>query len=63
MANVKHDKNSVLAAQVAGSCRLEGIKVSREDETMMTNIIAGKVDSIALRHKLVQRFKTENNVP
>jgi hypothetical protein len=62
MANVKHDKDSIRAAQVAGSCRLEGIKVSREDEAMMTNIIAGNLDSMALRQSLVQRFKAENDV-
>ena len=33
-----------LAAQIAGSCRIEGIKVTAEDEQVMRDVIDGKVD-------------------
>jgi len=49
-----------LAAQVAGSCRLEGIPVSKQDEQTMKDIIAGNVDSAQLRRDLVKKFQSQN---
>ncbi len=57
----KHFSDKFIAAQVAGSCRLEGIRVSADEEKLMCDIIAGKVDAVALRHQLVQQYQAQNS--
>lgn len=49
-----------LASQVAGSCRIEGIRVSASDERTICEVIDGKVDAKALRRKLVAQFRASN---
>ncbi|AHK17149.1 MAG: antitoxin VbhA family protein [Thalassolituus sp.] len=49
-----------LAAQAAGSCRIEGLKVSAEEERLMSDIIAGRVDAEAEIEKIVQACKATN---
>lgn len=46
----------VITTQVAGSCRLEGIDVSKEDEVIMTAIISGDVDADKLRQQRVNFY-------
>jgi hypothetical protein len=46
-----------LAAQAAGSCRIEGLQVSAEEEQLMSDIIAGKVDADAEIQKIVEACK------
>ena len=49
-----------LAAQVAGSCRIEGIRVSARQEQTSRDVIDGKADAKAMRRKLVARFQASN---
>ncbi len=49
------------ASQVAGSCRIEGIRVSARQEKTIRDVIDGKADSKAIRRKLVAQFKAGNN--
>lgn len=46
-----------LAAQTAGSFRMEGIRVSKEREKRMCDVIAGKVDVVSLRASVVDKYK------
>lgn len=46
--------------QIAGSCRLEAIKVSKEDELLMAQIIDGVVDGAVYRQKLAKKYKEAN---
>lgn len=46
-----------LAAQAAGSCRIEGLKVTPEEEELMKDIIDGKVDAECKIQKMVDAFK------
>lgn len=59
-----HDPKSVEfdAEQVAGSLRIEGIPVSKEDELLMRDIIEGKVDPKALEAELIQNFIASNEM-
>lgn len=50
----KTSKDEYLAAQAAGSCRIEGLKVTREEEQLMADIIAGRVDAEAEIKKIVE---------
>jgi len=49
-----------IAEQVAGSCRLEGMRISANDEQLMLDIIAGKVNAAELRRQLVQQYRVQN---
>jgi len=49
-----------IASQVAGSCRLEGIRVSASDMAIMTDVISGRADSVLLRQKIVERYQNKN---
>ncbi len=50
-----------IAAQVAGSCRLEGIHVSQEDEAVMTAIIVGDIDASELRQQRVDAYRKKHS--
>ena len=60
---VKPITSEFLAAQAAGSCRIEGLKVTEKEERLMRDIIAGKVDAEAEIQKIVNACKAENKVP
>lgn len=45
-----------LAEQVAGSCRLEGIRVSKKQLKTIEKVISGQVDAATLRAELVKRY-------
>lgn len=49
-----------LASQVAGSCRIEGIRVSARQEQTICDVIDGKADAKAIRRKLVAQFQANN---
>jgi hypothetical protein len=49
-----------LAAQAAGSCRIEGLKVAPEEEERMRDIISGKIDAEEDIQKIVDAFKAQN---
>ena len=49
-----------LAAQVAGSCRIEGVRVSARQEKLICDVIDGKTNAKALRRKLVAQFRASN---
>lgn len=52
---MSESRSRELAAEVAGSCRLSGIKVSREQEEQMARIIRGEVDA----RVLIEEIKAE----
>jgi len=52
--------SAFLAEQVAGSCRIEGIHVSKEQENMMRQIISGQVDAKKIVSDLVNRYRQTN---
>jgi len=49
-----------LASQVAGSCRIEGIRVTALQEQTIRDVIEGKVDAKAMRRTLVAQFQANN---
>lgn len=49
-----------VVSQLAGSCRLEGIRVSAEDEKLMQSIVTGEVDGKALARQIAQRIRNEH---
>jgi len=49
-----------VASQIAGSCRLDGVRVSIEDEQLICDIISGKVEPQELRRALVNQYKQRN---
>jgi len=51
---------SFIAAQIAGSCRLEGIPVTAQDEKTIKNIVAGRVNAAQLRRALVEQYQSQN---
>ena len=51
---------SYLASQVAGSCRIEGIRVSAQQEQTICDIIDGKADPKTLRRQLANQFRANN---
>ncbi len=59
--STNHFSAKTIAAQVAGSCRLEGIKVSADDEQMMCDIISGKIDATVLRRQIIQQYRSQNS--
>jgi hypothetical protein len=48
-----------LAAQLAGSSRLEGIRVSAADEKEMASIIRGDVSEASLIRSLKSKYRTK----
>lgn len=56
----KRFSSEFLAAQIAGSCRLEGIHISAEQEQMMRDIIDGKLDSQVLIRQMIAKHKVNN---
>lgn len=48
------------AAQAAGSCRLEGIVVSKRSQARMESIIEGKKDGTAIKARLVRQYRRKN---
>jgi hypothetical protein len=46
--------------QIAGSCRLESILVSKEDELLMAQVIDGVIDGAAYRRALAEQYKKAN---
>lgn len=49
------------AAQLAGSCRIEGIKVTAGEELVMCQIIDGQIDGKHLRQVLVAQIKAKGS--
>lgn len=49
-----------MAVQVAGSCRMEGIRVSSNDEKRLSDIIDGRVDAKALASQIAQQYRARN---
>lgn len=49
-----------VASQIAGSCRIEGIRVSVTQERIICEVIDGKTDAKILRRQLVAKFKAAN---
>ena len=49
-------------SQVAGSLRMEGVVVSQHDETVIADIIDGKIKADEKRRLLVERYKKQNAV-
>ncbi len=47
-------------SQVAGSLRMEGVVVSQHDETVIADIIDGKIKADEKRRLLVERYKKQN---
>ena len=45
------------AAQVAGSCRMEGIHVSKAQELRMCEIIKGKIDANLVAKQLADHYR------
>lgn len=45
-----------LAEQVAGSCRIEGIQVSKKQLERMQQVIAGQLNAAELRAQLVKHY-------
>lgn len=45
-----------IAAQLAGSCRIEGLKVTAEEELLMQNVIDGSVDAEAQIDGIIKNF-------
>lgn len=52
--------SAFLAGQVAGSCRIEGIHVSKDQENVMRQIISGQVDAKKIVNDLVNRYRKTN---
>lgn len=46
-----------LASQIAGSCRIEGIKITSHHEQMVRDVIDGKVDAGSLIAQMVLKHK------
>lgn len=49
-----------IASQLAGSCRLEGISVSRAEERLMQSIISGEVDGRAAARQVAEQIRTQH---
>ncbi len=49
-----------IASQLAGSCRLEGIRVSVADERLMRDIVAGEVDGRRLARQLAESIRARH---
>lgn len=49
-----------VASQIAGSCRIEGIRVSLAQERTIREVVDGKTDATLLRRQLVAKFKAAN---
>ena len=47
-----------LAAQLAGSSRIEGVPVSKDDEKVMRDVIEGKIDVDKTIDHLISDFRT-----
>ncbi len=47
--------------QIAGSCRLESIAVSKDDELLMAKIVDGEIDGAVYRQHLVEKYKAINS--
>jgi len=60
--DTKPFSNKFIAAQIAGSCRLDSVRVSEEDERVMCDIISGRIDAPELRRRLVEQFKLQNQL-
>lgn len=52
--------SAFLAEQVAGSCRIAGFQVSKDQESMMRQIISGQVDAKKIVRDLVNRYRQTN---
>lgn len=46
--------------QIASSCRLESIAVSKDDESLMAQIVDGVVDGAAYRRELAKKYIEAN---
>ena len=49
-------------SQIAGSLRMEGIVVSARDESVMADIVDGKINAAEQRQRLVEQYKKQNAV-
>ena len=56
----KRDTHIFKAAQAAGSCRLEGIRVNKRSQSRMESIIEGTTDSQAIKDRLVRQYRRKN---
>lgn len=54
------DTHIFKAAQAAGSCRLEGIRVSKRAQKRMESIIEGNTDSQAIKERLIPQYRRKN---
>lgn len=50
-----------LAEQLAGSCQIEGIHVTKEQLAIMQDVISGKSDATELRSQLVERYRQKSH--
>lgn len=50
-----------VASQLAGSCRLEGISVSRADERLMQSIVSGEVDGKAAARRVAEQIRAKHS--
>lgn len=51
-----------LAEQIAGSCRIEGVQVSKEQLKRMQQVIAGQINSEELRAQLVRYYTQDKKL-
>jgi len=58
--NTRRFTEKFIATQIAGSCRLDGVRVSAEEERLMCDIVTGKIDAQELRRKLVEQYRKQN---
>lgn len=47
-----------MAVQVAGSCRMEGIHVSKAQEQRMCDIISGRLDAGLIAKQLANKYRS-----
>ena len=46
--------------QIAGSCCLEAITVTKDDELLMSKIIDGEIDGATYRREMARQFREAN---
>lgn len=49
--------SAFLAEQIAGSCRMEGIQVSKAQEDKMQQVISGQADPKKMLAELLSRYR------
>ena len=60
--STKRFSDEFVAEQVAGSCRLEGIQISKKDEAQILDIVSGKKNGSKMVSDLANQYRNKNGV-